>query len=103
MTMQALAMFFGGFGVGFFFSWELTLVILATSPALMICGAIMGKVIGSFSTQEQTAYAEAGSVAEEVISSIRTVVAFGGELDEIKRYKTFSNFIFSYNTVLKFF
>ncbi|XP_065655130.1 ATP-dependent translocase ABCB1 isoform X3 [Hydra vulgaris] len=86
MTLQALAMFFGGFGVGFFYSWKLTLVILATSPALMICGGIMGKVIGSFSTQEQSAYAAAGAVAEEVISSIRTVVAFGGELDEIRRY-----------------
>ena len=36
--------------------------------------------------QEQNAYARAGAVAEEVISSIRTVAAFGGEKKEVARY-----------------
>lgn len=36
--------------------------------------------------QEQQHYASAGAVAEEVLSAIRTVVAFGGEIDEAKRY-----------------
>ena len=35
--------------------------------------------------KEQGAYASAGSVAEEVLSSIRTVVAFGGEQNEVER------------------
>ena len=35
--------------------------------------------------REQNAYASAGSVAEEVLSSIRTVLAFGGEDKEIER------------------
>ncbi|XP_012562041.2 ATP-dependent translocase ABCB1 isoform X1 [Hydra vulgaris] len=86
MILQATAMFFGGFGVGFFYSWKLTLVIMAASPVLMICGAITGKAMGSLTVREQSAYADAGSIAEEVISSIRTVVAFGGEQEEIKRY-----------------
>ena len=43
MTIQAAAMFFGGFGIGFYYSWELTLVILALSPAMVITGAITGK------------------------------------------------------------
>jgi ABC-type transport system involved in Fe-S cluster assembly fused permease/ATPase subunit len=32
------------------------------------------------------AYAEAGSVAQEVLSSFRTVAAFGGEEKESHRY-----------------
>lgn len=36
--------------------------------------------------KEQAAYAEAGGVAEEVISAIRTVVAFGGQEKECARY-----------------
>ena len=32
-------------------------------------------------------YAHAGAVAEEVLGSIRTVVAFGGEQKEYNRYK----------------
>lgn len=42
-------------------------------------------MLAMFSSKEQTAYASAGAVAEEVISSIRTVVAFGGEHGEIER------------------
>ena len=34
-------------------------------------------------TKELDAYAKAGSIAEEVLSSIRTVAAFGGEKKEI--------------------
>ena len=37
-------------------------------------------------SQEQTSYAKAGAIAEEVLSAIRTVVAFGGEEKEIARY-----------------
>ena len=36
-------------------------------------------------SQEQTAYAKAGGVAEEVFSAMRTVVAFGGEKRELER------------------
>ena len=39
-----------------------------------------------FANREQKEYASAGAVAEEVLSSIRTVVAFGGEYKEAKRY-----------------
>ena len=35
--------------------------------------------------REQSAYASAGAVSEEVLSSIRTVVAFGGEKNEAER------------------
>ena len=33
-----------------------------------------------------SAYAKAGTFAEEVLSSIRTVVAFGGQNKEVERY-----------------
>jgi len=39
----------------------------------------------AFANREQKEYASAGAVAEEVLSSIRTVVAFGGEYKEAKR------------------
>lgn len=41
--------------------------------------------MAKFTVREQNAYASAGSVAEEVISSIKTVLAFGGERKEIER------------------
>lgn len=38
------------------------------------------------SNKEQTALAQAGGVAEEVLTAIRTVMAFGGEKKEVERY-----------------
>ena len=43
------------------------------------------QIIATFTVREQGAYATAGAVAEEVLSSIRTVVAFGGEEKEVER------------------
>ena len=43
------------------------------------------QIRASFTVQEQSTYASAGGVALEVLSSIRTVVAFGGEHKEVDR------------------
>ena len=43
------------------------------------------QIVASFTAREQSAYAAAGAVAEEVLSAIRTVVAFGGENKEAER------------------
>ncbi|XP_068702225.1 ATP-dependent translocase ABCB1-like [Montipora foliosa] len=75
-----------GFIFGFVYGWKLTLVILAASPLIMIAGGIIGKLLTSATAQELDAYAKAGSIAEEVLSAIRTVAAFGGEKKEIDRY-----------------
>lgn len=85
---QAIAMLVAGMAIGFGYGWQLTLVIMAMSPLLIFAAYITGKVIAMITSEEQTAYAKAGSIAEEVLSSIRTVVAFGGEEKEIGRYKS---------------
>ena len=43
------------------------------------------QVVSLFTSREQKQYAAAGAVAEEVLTSIRTVVAFGGEHKEAER------------------
>ncbi|XP_057304108.1 ATP-dependent translocase ABCB1-like isoform X1 [Hydractinia symbiolongicarpus] len=85
-TIQAFVTFLSGFVISFVLSWKLALVVLSLTPLIMICGALMGKVMAAFTSKEQSAYASAGAIAEEVISSIRTVVAFGGEKRELARY-----------------
>ncbi|XP_071324542.1 ATP-dependent translocase ABCB1 [Trachinotus anak] len=86
MLIQAFTTFISSFIIGFIKGWKLTLVILAVSPALGISAALFSKVLASFTSKEQTAYAKAGAVAEEVLSAIRTVFAFSGQDREIKRY-----------------
>ncbi|CAK6434576.1 unnamed protein product [Pipistrellus nathusii] len=83
---QSIATFLTGFIVGFTRGWELTLVILAVSPVLGLSAAIWAKILSSFTDKELFAYAKAGSVAEEVLAAIRTVIAFGGQKKELERY-----------------
>ncbi|KAM7420778.1 hypothetical protein PAMA_015141 [Pampus argenteus] len=87
MLLQAFSTLFTSFIIGFIKGWKLTLVILAVSPALGISAAIFSKVLTTFTSKEQSAYAKAGAVAEEVLSAVRTVFAFSGQDREIKRYQ----------------
>lgn len=43
--------------------------------------------MSAFTKNELKAYAKAGSIAEEVFGAIRTVMAFGGQEKESKRYR----------------
>uniref|UniRef100_A0A2A4JRP4 ABC-type xenobiotic transporter n=1 Tax=Heliothis virescens TaxID=7102 RepID=A0A2A4JRP4_HELVI len=72
--------------ISFAYGWELTLVILSATPVVIATTAVVAKVQSSLTSQELKAYSIAGVVAEEVLSAIRTVVAFGGQEKEIDRY-----------------
>lgn len=72
--------------ISFVYGWLLTLVMLSCAPIIIIATAFVAKVQSSLSAMELAAYGQAGSVAEEVLASIRTVVAFNGEEKEVERY-----------------
>ncbi|XP_022121081.2 multidrug resistance protein homolog 49-like isoform X2 [Pieris rapae] len=72
--------------ISFAYGWELTLVILSCAPVIIATTAVVARIQSSLTTQELKAYSVAGVIAEEVLSSIRTVIAFGGEEKEISRY-----------------
>ncbi|XP_059173798.1 ATP-dependent translocase ABCB1-like isoform X1 [Physella acuta] len=84
--MQWFAAFIAGFAIGFAYGWKLTLVILAVSPLLVGAAGLFGKLASSMTSKELESYAKAGAIAEEVFGAIRTVVAFGGQEKEAKRY-----------------
>lgn len=84
--LQWFATFICGIVIGLVKGWKLALVILSVSPLLAIAGGIMTYLITSTTNSELTAYAKAGSVAEEVLGAIRTVFAYGGQEKECNRY-----------------
>ncbi|XP_019364084.1 PREDICTED: ATP-binding cassette sub-family B member 5 [Gavialis gangeticus] len=84
--IQNMTTFIVGIVIGFVIGWKLTLVILSTSPLVVLSAAFCSKMIITLTSKELTAYSKAGAIAEEVLSSVRTVVAFGGQEKEIKRY-----------------
>uniref|UniRef100_H3C5N4 Bile salt export pump n=1 Tax=Tetraodon nigroviridis TaxID=99883 RepID=H3C5N4_TETNG len=84
--LQRFTTFVCGFCIGFVKGWKLTLVIVAASPLIGVGTGLMALFVAKLTGMELQAYAKAGAVADEVLSSIRTVAAFGGEKKEVQRY-----------------
>ncbi|XP_034006910.1 bile salt export pump isoform X1 [Trematomus bernacchii] len=84
--LQRFTTFVCGFCIGFVKGWKLTLVIVAASPLIGIGAGLMALFVAKLTGMELQAYAKAGAVADEVLTSIRTVAAFGGEVKEVQRY-----------------
>uniref|UniRef100_A0A3Q3JXB6 Bile salt export pump n=1 Tax=Monopterus albus TaxID=43700 RepID=A0A3Q3JXB6_MONAL len=82
--IERISSFVSGFIVGFIGGWKLTLVVIAVSPLIGLGAGLMA--VARLTGQELKAYAKAGAVADEVLSSIRTVAVFGGEQKEAERY-----------------
>jgi ABC transporter fused permease/ATP-binding protein len=87
----SMALRFGVMGLGAFviLLWtntQLTLVMLATVPLVVLGAALYGRVLRKLSRQYQDALAQATAVAEESIGGIRTVRSFAREEAEKRRY-----------------
>ncbi|KAF7649430.1 hypothetical protein LDENG_00141550 [Lucifuga dentata] len=84
--IERISTFVFGFMVGFMGGWKLTLVVIAASPLIGLAAGLMAMAMARLTGRELKAYAKAGAVADEVLSAIRTVAAFGGEDKEAERY-----------------
>lgn len=51
------------------------------------CSSSCTQLVSKLAKKESDAYGAAGSIAEEILTSIRTVISFGGERKEIDRYE----------------
>ncbi|XP_071446041.1 ATP-dependent translocase ABCB1-like [Hetaerina americana] len=87
MVLQFVSTFIAGLIVGLIANWRLTLVIMGISPLLIGTSAYLAKMASSSAAREQLKYGVAGGIAEEVLTSIRTVASFGGQAREIRRYE----------------
>lgn len=67
--------------------WKLALVSLAMAPIILSSFMTLGFALRKYSAKEVSAYEKAGSVASEILSSIRTVYAFGCQQKEALRYE----------------
>lgn len=77
---MVMANLVGGLIFGFITGWTLTLVLLATFPALAIAGTFYMWVIENKDKNEQKAYSRAGGRAEQALSAIKTVKQLNGEV-----------------------
>lgn len=86
MALRNAAQAIGGLVLLFYTSVPLTLVMLFAVPPIAVSAMVFGKRIRRLSRESQDALAQAGEVAEETLSGIRTVRAFAHEQHEKSRY-----------------
>nr|QUF59441.1 ATP-binding cassette transporter Abcb1-like12 [Brachionus angularis] len=81
-----------GRGIGCFIyamisAWKFSIVFLAIMPFISASTSFLITFIKKFTISELKSYGIAGNIAQEVLSSIRTVVSFGLMKKEIKNYE----------------
>lgn len=81
-----MAQFAGGYIVAYYQLWRLALAATAFIPLLLLPGAFYNRAVGSLALLSQVAYNKAGGIAEESISSVRTVYSFVGESAAVRSY-----------------
>ena len=81
LVMASIATFVSGFIIAFVRQWRLTLILSCMLPAMVVIFGVGGTMIAKFATTVIAEFSSAATVAQEVISSIRTAQAFG--MDEM--------------------
>ncbi|KAL4480720.1 hypothetical protein ABPG72_014495 [Tetrahymena utriculariae] len=76
----------GGFGIGYYNGWQMSLVATAAVPAIIIGGLIFTIILQQTSVKTSEAYLHASASAEQSLNSIKTVKSLTGENFEIKNY-----------------
>ncbi|XP_017468038.1 PREDICTED: multidrug resistance protein homolog 65 [Rhagoletis zephyria] len=75
--------------ISFAYGWKLTLAVSVYIPIVIVLNYFVGMYQSKLTKREQESYAGAGNIVEEVLTSIRTVVAFGAEKKEAERYDNY--------------
>lgn len=84
LAVTFVGAFITGYVIAYARSWRLALALTSVLPALGLTGGVMNKFVSSYVQLSLKHVAEGGTLAEEVISTIRTAQAFGtqGKLSE---------------------
>ena len=72
--------------IAFYVSWRLTLVLLGAAPIIAVAGTLLHHVLTTMTDKTRAAYGKAGAVAEEVLSSMRTVHSLSAHSQKITAY-----------------
>ncbi|KAJ0735326.1 putative ABC-type xenobiotic transporter [Helianthus annuus] len=86
MLVMNVATFGGAYIAGFILLWRLAIVGLPFILILVIPGLIYGRILMRLSREIREEYNKADAVAQQAVSSIRTVYSFVGENKTVKDY-----------------
>lgn len=86
LTLSAISTFVTAFIIAFVKYWKLTLILSSTVFSIVAIMATGSSFIIRYNKQSLESYAKGGSIAEEVISSIRNATAFSTQAKLARQY-----------------
>lgn len=86
LTLTSITTFITAFVIGFIKSWKLTLILTSTIFAITFVMGTGSRFTVSFNKISLESYAVGGTIAEEVMSSIRNTTAFNTQSKLAKQY-----------------
>ncbi|KAL7062925.1 hypothetical protein AAHC03_0256 [Spirometra sp. Aus1] len=84
--VRDFVLFVGCLIMAYIKGWKLALVASSMIPLIIISFAVLGFSLNHFNNREIRAYSRAGGISGEILSSIRTVFAYGAQEYSCKRY-----------------
>ncbi len=85
----SVCMSLSGLSLGMIKGWSLALAMLGIAPIMLIGISVFGGFMGSKVKKTMLAYGQSAGYAEQAISSIKVVIAFGMEQMEGQTYNRF--------------
>ncbi|KAI5447584.1 ABC transporter B member 9, variant 2 [Lathyrus oleraceus] len=87
LVVQNISTITAGLLISFTANWILAFIVLAVSPMVLMQGVVQMKFLRGFSADAKVMYEEASQVANDAVSSIRTVASFCAESKVMDMYR----------------
>ncbi|CAK8530849.1 unnamed protein product [Lathyrus sativus] len=87
LIVQNVSTITAGLVVAFTANWILAFIVLSVSPVVLVQGIIQMKFLEGFSGDAKVMYEQASQVANDAVSSIRTVASFCAESKVMDMYR----------------
>ncbi|XP_076811710.1 ATP-dependent translocase ABCB1-like [Clavelina lepadiformis] len=84
IIMQGIGAIGTGLGIAFYYSWELTLLLLVVIPLVITTGLIQTRLVRTGTAENES---QAGSITSQAISNIKTVASLGKEKRILEIYE----------------
>ena len=81
----------GAFCMMIYYSWELTLITLVTIPLSITVSTLLGKFMRKYFIRRQKLLGALNGQVEEMVTSYKTVVAYGKEDESVEKFSEISD------------
>lgn len=86
--LQQMTQFVVGIVLAFVSSWQMSLVMISTSPLMVLFVGVLSQLVKYLTKKTNEANEHSAAIATEIISSMRTVRSMAGEIKEQNRFKS---------------